>query len=157
MGQSKIKKLKLESLKSDLNSSTLSRESNVEKLSVKNESLLQKESQAAMYSTAPNFNHQMNKKIELIRSRGKKDGELSNRSSSKDVKEEKTESGSVIIKKRLISQTMETMAQSEKSLEGSSRPLQRPSMKKLLERSVKRDSSNLLLSVGEDLTQSTFI
>jgi hypothetical protein len=100
LGQSKIKKLKLESLKSDLNSSTLSRESNAEKLSVKNESLLQKESQAAMYSTAPNFSQQMNKKIELIRSRGKKDGELSNRSSSKDIKEEKTESGSVLIKKR---------------------------------------------------------
>lgn len=65
-----------------------------------------------MYSTAPNFSHQMNKKIELIRSRGKKDGELSNRSSSKDIKEEKVEVGAGLVKKRLSSHTIETLTQS---------------------------------------------
>ncbi len=38
-----------------------------------------------------------------------------------------------LVKKRLSSQAVETMVQSEKTLEaGNNRPIQRPSMKKLL-------------------------
>lgn len=54
---------------------------------MKNESRTGLEShQTQMYSTAPNFAYNLGKKIDLIKSRTRKEGEPTNRSSSKDLK-----------------------------------------------------------------------
>lgn len=109
-----------------------------------------------MYSTAPNFAHQISKKIELIRSRGNKEGELFNRSSSKDLKEVKnSESTTILHKKRLSSQTMETMIQTERNLDPTTKAPQRP-IKRILEKNAKKDASQPSLTVNE-LTKSTYI